>query len=358
MGSKSSAPDYSSLANASEEAARISSELGYAQLDWSKNQYDQLTKLLQPVIDTSIGVQQQTAAQGEDYYNNLVNTYRPLEQQYVNEVQSYNTDAKREELARQAAADAGQAFTTTQQANERAMMSMGVNPNSGRFAGTQTANNLGLAATRANAMTGARETADALGYAQMLDAIGLSKGLSNASAGAYGVANNAAQSATGTSTAAGNQYLTGANSAANTINQGLSTQVSGLSNMVSTQGSVYNNSTDPLGVALGLGMSFLSSKKLKEKTGDVDAEQVSRQVERLPIDQWRYQPGAGDSGRVAHVGPYAEDMAKLGGGNGRSIDVINALGVNLAASKGLGQRVAKLERATQASLGGEGNGRG
>lgn len=293
MGSKASAPDYSSLASASEEAARIAAELGYAQLDWSKQQYDQLTGLLQPVIDTSIDVQQQTAAQGEDYYNYLVNTYRPLEQQFVNEVMAYNTDAKREELARQAAADAGLAFSTTQKANERAMMSMGVNPNSGRFAGTQTANNLGLAATRANAMTGARESADALGYAQMLDAIGLSKGLSGASAAAYGVANNAANVATGTSTAAGDQYLTGANNAASTINQGLSTQVSGLSNLISSQASVYSNQSDPLAGALGIGAGLLSTyggwTGLSDRRLKQDIVEVGQYPNGLPAYEFAYK---------------------------------------------------------------------
>ena len=67
---------------------------------------------------------------------------------------------------------------------------MGVNPNSGRFAGMQNATGLQQAAMRANAMTGTRQQAEQMGYARQLDAAGLGRGLAGASLGAYGGASH------------------------------------------------------------------------------------------------------------------------------------------------------------------------
>ena len=72
------------------------------------------------------------------------------------------------------------AFGISQQQNQRAMASMGANPNSGRFAGMQNATGLQQAAMRANAMTGARNQAQQMGYARKLDAAGLGRGLAGA----------------------------------------------------------------------------------------------------------------------------------------------------------------------------------
>lgn len=355
MGGKSQkAPDYSQLANASEESARIMANLGQRQLDFAKQQYEETKPFLQGIAADQRDMMKQQMAQGDDYYGYMQDTYRPLERQMVDEARSYNTDAKREQLAQRAAADAGSAFANTQKANARNMASMGVNPNSGRFAGTNAASNLGLSAMRANAMTGTRDKAEALGQARMLDAVGLGKNLAGASQGAYGGALNAGNSSGNNFQQPGQNYMAGMGQGINTIGQGRSLYQGGLAGALNGQANLYGQQQsqgNPWMQALGMmggmmmGGMFPSSKDAKTKKAEVNAKAVSRQMATIPVDKWQYKPGAGDGG--THIGPYAEDMAKLGAAtpNGKGIDVVSSLGLNLAAIKGLSQRVNKLERA-------------
>jgi hypothetical protein len=347
MGGKAQAPDTGPMAAASEESARIMAGLGQQQLDFSKLQYAENKPLMDRIVNSQMAMQDEQLAQGRDYYSYMKDTYRPLEQEMVDKARSYNTEANREQMAQQAAADAGLAFQNTKAASARSMASMGVNPNSGRYAGAEAASNLGLSAMKANAMTGTRRQAEGLGDAKMMDAIGMGRGLPGASSGAYSAALGAGNAAGQNSQMAGNQYMQGLGQAAGTYNMGFQNQMQGLGSILNAQTSIYNNSGSPWASLLGAGMgmmkfNFPSSKALKDKVAGVNAEDLSRQVAKIPVDRWRYKPGVADEGE--HVGPYAEDLAKLGGGDGRSIDVISALGVNLAAAKGLGQRVAKLER--------------
>lgn len=358
-------PDYGPLAQASKEAAEIAAELGREQLDFAKTQYDDMQPLISGIAESQMAMQDAQMRQGEEYYDYLKNTYRPLEQEIVADARAFNTEAEQERQARLAAAESGQALRATQQANERAMASMGVNPNSGRFQGQQRASDLQMAAQRANAMTGARERADAMGRAMKMDAAGLGRNLPGASTGAYSAALNAGNSASSNAMAPGQQYMQGLTAGAGTIMNGQAAQMQGLTSIYNGQNQSYiaglNNQGSwidglaGIGMAAGsLGWTPFSSKQLKTKTGDVDAKQVSKDVEKLPIDQWQYKPGVEDGGK--HIGPYAEDMDKMGAGakGGKAIDMISAMGLNLAASKGLSERVSALEK-KQAKKRGESN---
>lgn len=352
MGGKSqpAAPDYSALAKASEASARIMSQLGQQQLDFSKQQYQDMLPFLQGIANDQRQMMKEQMDQARDYYDYSKNTFRPLEEQMVEDARSYNTEAKREELAQQAAADAGQAFEQMKAANARSMASMGVNPNSGRYAGANAASNLGLASMKANAMTGTRRQAEQLGWAKQLDATGLGRNLAGASSAAYGGALNAGNAAGNNMQQPGSNYLAGMNQGANLIGQGRQLYQSGLGTALYGQGNLYNNAQNQENpwmtlLGAGLGAFFKSSRDMKVKTGDVDAKAVSRSVATIPVDRWKYKKGEGDGGE--HIGPYAEDMSKQGAAtpDGKAIDVISALGLNLAATKGLSQRVAKLEKA-------------
>lgn len=347
MGGKADKPDYGPMMDAANSSMRMMGLLGQQQLDESRRQYDLAMPYLSRIADTQSGIMQQTADQGAEYYNYMRNTFRPVEEKMVADAMAYNTEAKREELARQAARDVGLAFQQTQGMTDRAMAAQGVNPNSPAAMAMRQKNQLGLAAQRANAMNSTRTQAEALGYARMADATGLGRGLPGASAGAYQVAVGAGDSAGRNFQQPGQFLMQGLNQGGQFIGQGLQMNNDMRSRILGTQESIYNNSSNPWTTLAGFGATYmLSSKKAKVKTGEVDAQGVSKEVERLPVDQWRYKPGMADGGTVAHVGPYAEDMALLGAASpdGRAIDVINALGLSLAASKGLGQRLTRLEQ--------------
>ena len=245
MGKKSNdAPDYTPLANASDAAAEKMAKLGQNQLDFSKQQYDENAPLIRDIATKQGLMMDQQMAQGKDYYDYNKSTFRPLEQQMVADAQAFDTDAYRNQLATRAAADSGLAFNRTRQANERAMASMGVNPNSGRFQGLGAQSALMQSANRAGAMTGTRERAQQMGHARKMDAAGLGRGLAGASSGAYAGALGAGNSAAGNYGMAGQQHLGGMAQGAATIGSGLNMQLSGLGNVLNAQTEMAVNAPD------------------------------------------------------------------------------------------------------------------
>ena len=270
MGKKSNdAPDYTPLANASAAANEKMTALGQQQLDFAKQQYDQNNPMMQEIAKKQGLAMDQQLSQGKDYYDYLKNTYRPVEQGIVADAQAFDTDAYRNQLATRAAADSGLAFNRTRQANERAMASMGVNPNSGRFQGMGGQSALMQSANRAGAMTGARERAQQTGYARKLDAAGLGRGLAGASTAAYNSAIGAGNSAVGNYGAAGQQYMGGMNQGSATIGSGMNMQITGLSNSLNSQTQYAMNQADnslmgAAGGIAGAAASYYSDIRLKD----------------------------------------------------------------------------------------------
>jgi hypothetical protein len=252
MGKKNTeAPDYTPLANASAAAADKMSALGEKQLAFSQQQYDENAPLMKDIATKQGLMMDQQMTQGKDYYDYLKDTYRPLEKGLVADAQAFDTDAMRNQLATQAAADSGLAFGRTQKANERAMASMGINPNSGRFQGIGSQSALMQSANRAGIMSGTRQQAQQTGYARKLDAAGLGRGLAGASTAAYGSAVGAGSQAAGNYGIAGQQNLAGMQGGAATIGSGLNMQISGLSNVLNNQTKWAMNEADSQGSFLG-----------------------------------------------------------------------------------------------------------
>jgi len=287
MGKKSNPPppDYAPLANASEETAKIMASLGREQLDFAKQQYREVSPFLADIAEGQRQAQDQQLGQARDYYDYQRDAFRPVERGLVASAQSFNTEAERERRAREAAVDSGLAFGTTRRANERALASMGVNPNSGRFAGIGSAAGLTQAASRAAAVTNARAQADQVGYARRLDAAGLGRGLPGASTAAYASATRSGALAGDARQSAGQNYSANFAAGAGTIGAGQNARLQGLGNVLNAQTSAYINSNDSflgdvggiLGGAAGLakagGFAALSDRRRKENIREVGVDQ-------------------------------------------------------------------------------------
>lgn len=92
-----------------------------------------------------------------------------------------------------------------------------------------------------------------------------------------------------------------------------------------------------------LGSALISDKNKKQNVKP--ANSILKGMERIPIKSWEYKPGAvpGDDGS-RHVGPMAQDFKGFFGlGNGTQIPVVDAVGVNMAATQQLARKVRKLE---------------
>ena len=101
------------------------------------------------------------------------------------------------------------------------------------------------------------------------------------------------------------------------------------------------------GVAGGVGDAVLaaglfSDRNLKQGFQPVDAGQILEKVKQLPIERWQYkdEPGTPD-----HVGPMAQDFKELFGlgSSDRTIAMVDAIGVALAALKALAAQVDELK---------------
>jgi hypothetical protein len=283
MGGKNNvaAPDYGPLAQASKESAKIMAGLGRDQLNFAREQYESVKPLMDRIANAQIAAQAEQMNMAREAFDYQQEVFRPLERSIVADAENFNTAEYREQLASQAAADAGLAFAQTQKANQRAMASMGVNPNSGRFQGLASQSNLGLAAQRAGAMNATRRQAEQMGYARKLDAAGLGRGLSGASLGAYGGATAAGSAAGASAQSAGAAYMAGMGQGASTIGSGLNMQMSGLSNILNNQTTAYINSNDSflgdlggfLGGAASVYKAFGSDRRIKENIEEVGVDQ-------------------------------------------------------------------------------------
>jgi hypothetical protein len=233
-------------------------------------------------------------AQAQDYYDYQKNTFRPVEQGLVRQAQEFNTDAYRENMARDAAAASAQAFGVNQGMASRAAASRGVNMNSGAGMAMQNQNALGLSAQRANAMTGARNQAQQMGFARQMDVTGLGRNLSGASTAAYQGATGAGTSGINTSMAAGNQFQQGLAGAANTMgsmNQGMASMYNA---GVNAQGQMY-------GAILGAGATVAarSDRRLKEDIKLVGVDEHTG----LNLYEFVYKNGTG----TKYVGVMADE---------------------------------------------------
>jgi hypothetical protein len=298
MGGKSaSAPNYAPMAAASRESAKLGYRLGQEQLQFSRQQYQELSPILREIAATQQSAQEEQMRQARDYYDYMQSTYRPIEQGLAAQAQRFNEADYREQLAQQAAAETGRAFSTTQAAQQRVMAAMGVNPNSGRFASMQNQSALGLSAQRAAAMTGARQQAQQLGWARQMDVAGLGRGLSGASTAAYAGATGAGNAAGNMYMAPGNQYMAGMGQGSGLIMQGQGMNMQGLGNILSSQTSVYNTGVNAQGEMMGallgaggtLGAAALapkpSDRRLKQNIVEIGVDEATG----LPLYEFEYK---------------------------------------------------------------------
>lgn len=201
-GSAPAAPDYSGIASSNAEVGRMQRETAQEQLAFEKQKYadslpqqnrlyDLANQVSQQQIDISDANQKQAQSQW-DYYKD---TFQPVERKMVDESMNYDSKARQEQQASQATADVRTQMANATAQNNRAMMGMGVNPNSGRFAGLSKAQAVQAGASTAGAATGARNAVIDKGIGLRAGAASFGRNMTNTAAQSYGLATNAGNSA-------------------------------------------------------------------------------------------------------------------------------------------------------------------
>lgn len=284
-GKGAEAPNYKPLAEASSEAAKLMYDLGQDQLGFAKQQYEDLSPLLESISNQQMDIADQTADQGQDYYD-YQKSFRPVEGQMLDdamqgrqgEIDAYDASNRADAAsltqdptglynAHRGEIDAqvGRAVADSQGAYTRDVnqaIRQGLRYGSGMGGIIANVANIGMAhaqqqAAAANATReagiqdvrgriatglqlrqnnmGAKNAQEAIDWAKKLDAAGLVKGMAGASQGAYGLAISAGNAAGQNAMAPGNQYMAGMAQGANTIGQGQQMKINGLSNVLSAQ---------------------------------------------------------------------------------------------------------------------------
>jgi hypothetical protein len=355
--SKAPAPDPN-IGLAAMKQAEIASEW----LDFSREQFgvanerqkdiDALTKR---VTEQQLATQDQANQWAKEDRSRYIGTYRPLEDQFINEAKTWDSADRQAAAASEARADVLGAADMQRQTSNRQMSAMGVNPNSGRFAGTQRAGETATALAAAGAANNSRDRVRQQGIAMRADAINMGRGLPSQAAGSAGLGLSAGNSALGNNLSANASWQNGLGimtSGYGGAMQGYGSQASILNQQYANQLNAWNSQQQAnaqgtaglwsgIGTAAGLGMMAFSSKELKEDKAPVDGALDA--VNSMPVEEWSYKEGVADEGR--HIGPYAEDFqAATGMGDGKTINLIDAVGVNMKAVQELDQKVEKLAR--------------
>lgn len=209
-----------SNAAASQAIADTQAKTAAEYLAFQKEQYADMKPLTEAVSQAQLDAMEQQAgiadaneARAAEYSAYEKETFRPLEESLVADAENFDTDAKREELARQGIADVSTAYEAQRKQALDTLSRYGVNPNSNRFAAMNMQLGQAEAADKAGAATNATTNAEQLAYTRKIDAASLGRGLAANASTAYGIATSAGNSSVNSGTAA----INSAGSAASTL---------------------------------------------------------------------------------------------------------------------------------------------
>lgn len=317
--------------------------------------------------------------------------YRPVEDQFIEEASTYGSQERQDEAAAGAMADVRTAAAASRAGAMREAASLGINPNSGRWAGIDRAGELGTSLATAGAANNARRGVRDKGLSLKADIANLGRGVSSqalqtaqAATGTQNSALNASNAGAqigiaGNNTAIGNRgaaaagesnaLATGLSGAFNANSQflgstgivgaGYSGAATGYGNQANTLSGLYNtemaqwqnqqnnasNNFNGVMGAIGTGAGLLlSSEEVKEDKEPIPDGSALEAVNNMPVESWRYKDGIADEGE--HVGTYAEDFAAATGkGDGQTIPVGDAIGITMKAVQDLSQQVDEIAKA-------------
>lgn len=348
-------------------AAMKQAKLGEEWLKVSQEQFavtqerqKELDAISKDVAKAQLDASKQASAWATEDRDRYKTVFQPLQDEFIDTAKNWDSDERLASVAAEAKADVLAAGAGQQDANRRSMAAMGVNPASGRWAGVERAADTNLALGAAGAQNTARSTVRNQAVALKADAVNMGNGLGVNPATSLGLGVNAGSSAVGT--------VAGTNSAAaagiGALGSGYQTAMGGYANQANILQSQYNTQLSAWnaqqqasassigGLASGIGslagMAFFSDEKLK--TDKKPAEGSLKAVQDMPVEEWTYKPGAGDGGR--HIGPYAQDFKRATGhGDGKTINVIDAIGVTMGAVKELAEKVDKISSPKRRGIG-------
>lgn len=360
MGSKSAPSPDPRLG----EAAIRSAQLGEEALNWYKQiyasdlkpmqdrQFNLQSGLIQDYL-TDRQTQRDFANQQQAYYKRV---FQPIEEQSARDAMNY--DSAQNIARRQGIAGAAvtQAFSNARGIANRNLTRYGLNPNSGAFAATNARLTNAEALANAGARTGAAFDTMDKGIALRAGMANFGRNMPNTAAAYFGLANSTG----GAASAMASQGMADARANAAMVGQGYGTALQGVGQAGNLWGQEFNGrmqgfqaEQQALGGMLqgiggfagyGMGAGWMrpsSSKEVKHDKREVKEGAALHGIRNLNVEGWKYKD---DPEQETHVGPYAEDFKKeFGLGDGKTIHVVDALGVTMKAVQDLSDKVDAIE---------------
>lgn len=253
--------------------------------------------------------------------------FRPMQDRIIAEARNYDSPAAQRAAAREAVGDVSGEMARADAGASRELAAMGVNPNARRFVGATRGRSIDKGLAIAGAANMARRRVRAEGTALRGQAVNMGAGYAVNPLSSFATGNSGA--------AAGFSGAIGATGQAGQLHS------ENYANRLRYANAAQESSTglfSSLGTVAGM---FMGSSE-ETKTGKRKPRSMLKAVKDMRVDEWEYKPDAplGDGGGKRHVGTYAEDFKKATGtGDGKTISVVDAIGVTMGAVKELAEKV-------------------
>jgi hypothetical protein len=126
-------PDYSGLANASLESAKVWEDVANKQLDWAKTTDQANRDLLGKVIGVQLPQLQDAYDAAKADRQRYEQTFQPLEDKFVQEAQTYDTPERRAAQAARMQADVNTQFEAQRANATKQLEGYGIDPSQTRM---------------------------------------------------------------------------------------------------------------------------------------------------------------------------------------------------------------------------------
>lgn len=194
------------------ELAKEQAAVAREQLAWERERAATQDPLVEKIVNQQIQSGDANAARATDQWNIYKQIYQPVEAKNAADAMNFDSPARKEQMAAEAGADVTRGYNAAADQNLRTLGAMGINPNSGRFAGLANENALAQARDTAGAMNKARRDTELQGIALRTGVAQLGRNLPSTGIAADSTALNAGNSAVGN--LATNSSIKNANNAA------------------------------------------------------------------------------------------------------------------------------------------------
>lgn len=344
------------------QAAQAQVQLGQDWLSFSKEQFGianerqkEIDVLTKQVTGQQIRSMTNANQWAEEDRTRWKDKFLPLQDKYIDKASNWDSAEKQAAAAAEAKADVQNSIAEQKAQSERAMAANGVRPDSGQYAGLDRATQLQGGLASAGAQNQARKQLRNEAMALQGDALNIGSNLPSQAGSFLGTGMQAGNSAVGNNI--NNQNSWRAN--IGIMNTGFEGAMTGWNNSANIWRNIGKDRTDMLnysdkmraesmqGLMGGAGQLFgavlgMSSKEAKEDKREVRG--VLEALKEMPVESWRYKQEAVDDGGEPHVGTYAEDFKKATGlGDGKSINLMDAIGVTMGAVKELAEKVESIK---------------